>query len=219
MNTAMTQFKNKTPDFNKLISYGFVKSGEIYEYITDICSGQFKMTVRVQGGSYSARLYDSATGDEYTLHRVEGAGGEFVGRVRAEYDGVLDDIAKNCFITQIFTSRGALRAIDFAKREYGDGLEFLWRDLDAAVLRRKDTQKWYALIMKIPRRRLFKTGEGDVEILNVRCDPEKIGGLLDGETLFPAYHMNKKHWISVVLESLSDGDTEKFMVYSYENAK
>ena len=47
--------------------------------------------------------------------------------------------------------------------------------------------------------------EAETEILNVRVDPEKIGDMLDLKQFFPAYHMNKKNWISVRL----DGEIEQ----------
>jgi len=69
------------------------------------------------------------------------------------------------------------------------------------VLRHKDSGKWYGLIMKVARVKLGLTGKGRAEILNLKCDLE-LNGLLRGQAgILPAYHMNKEHWITIVLDS------------------
>ena len=39
-----------------------------------------------------------------------------------------------------------------------------------------------------------------VEVANLKADPEEIPALTQEEGIFPAWHMNKKHWISVILD-------------------
>ncbi|MBD7913424.1 MmcQ/YjbR family DNA-binding protein [Clostridium cibarium] len=72
---------------------------------------------------------------------------------------------------------------------------------DHAVLRHEGGGKWYGLIMNVPRIKLGLTGKGSVEILNLKCDPELKSILRDQEGILPAYHMNKEHWITIVLNS------------------
>ena len=48
-------------------------------------------------------------------------------------------------------------------------------------------------------------GTETVEILNLKEDPEEIRYLVDGRLFFPAYHMNKRRWYTLVLDgSLSN---------------
>lgn len=69
-----------------------------------------------------------------------------------------------------------------------------------AVLRHKKNNKWYGLLTKVARAKLYIEGDGEVEILNVKCDPV-LGDLLRREnSILPAYHMNKEHWITIVLD-------------------
>ena len=59
--------------------------------------------------------------------------------------------------------------------------------------------------------------EGKVDILNVKNTPEKINALIDHIHYFPAYHMNKKHWISVCLNrTVLDSEIFSLIVKSYE---
>lgn len=45
-----------------------------------------------------------------------------------------------------------------------------------------------------------------IDILDLKVDPE-LGGILRGkEGYFPAYHMNKEHWISVDLRKIEKLD-------------
>lgn len=69
-----------------------------------------------------------------------------------------------------------------------------------AVLRHRQGRKWYGLILDVPRSRLGLDGEGQAEIINLRSDCV-LDLLIDGTPgILPAYHMNKKNWISVILD-------------------
>lgn len=70
-----------------------------------------------------------------------------------------------------------------------------------AVFRHKGNGKWYGLVMNVPRIKLGLKGKESVEILNLKCDPELKSLLRSQEGILPAYHMNKEHWITIVLDS------------------
>ncbi len=209
----MEIFEDKKPNGEKLIKYGFEKIGVNFKYTHTICDGQFKLDVTVDSeGEVKTGLFDVATGDEYTLHLVEGAVGEFVGGVRKEFECALQAIAESCFDSVVFSGEILKAVFSYAREKYASDPEYLWKDTpDGAVLRRTDTGKWYVLIMNVPKKRLGLQEEGDVEILDVRCDPELIPKLLDGKRFFAAYHMNKKHWITL----LADGSISAEQIFGY----
>lgn len=68
------------------------------------------------------------------------------------------------------------------------------------MLRRVDNKKWYALVMTLPRRTLHLDGEGQVDAVNLKCDPILIGSLRLSPGYLPAYHMSKIHWLTVLLD-------------------
>lgn len=68
------------------------------------------------------------------------------------------------------------------------------------VLRHSSNKKWYALIMNIPREKLGLDGEGGVDILDIKADPVMAGSFLHNPGILPGYHMNKAHWITVLLD-------------------
>ena len=194
-------FKNKTANLEKLKKYGFNTAGDRCVYSTEILENQFKMTVTIDGnGNIETELIDLEAEEVYTLHHVAEASGEFVGKVRSEYEKVLQDISENCFDTNIFRESCARKVIEYAREKYGDELEFLWeRYPDAAVLRRKDNKKWYALFMTIPKSKLGLDDEL-AEIIDLRFDADELQKRVDGKRYFPGYHMNKKNWITMILD-------------------
>lgn len=216
------KFKNKTVNFDKLTKYGFEKVWDTYVYSTKIFDNQFKMSVKIDGcGEVQTELLDVSAEEIYTLHLVAEASGEFVGRVRSEYEHVLQNIAENCFDADIFRESCAHKVIEYARKKYGDELEFLWeRYPDAAVLRRKDNQKWYALFMTIQKSKLGLESGELVEIIDLRFDVDELSKRVDGKRYFLGYHMNKKHWITIMLNgSVPVDEILNYLDESYKLAK
>ena len=109
--------------------------------------------------------------------------------------------------------------MDYAKKCFGTDPEYLWKnDTDTAVFRNKSNKKWYAIIMKVRRESLKLQGSGELWVINVKCDPMMIGSFLKREGFLPAYHMNKEHWMSIIIDSLEVSAEEIFDILdmSYE---
>ena len=70
-----------------------------------------------------------------------------------------------------------------------------------SAFRHKKNEKWFALLMEISASKLGLKSDEMIEVLNLKCSPGLAMVLVDGEQIFKAYHMNKKHWISVNLNS------------------
>ena len=88
----------------------------------------------------------------------------------------------------------------YAKENFGSEPEYLWQKYpDFAVLRNKENSKWYGVVMKVPKEKLGLKKSENIDILNVKCEPLMIGSLIDGKRYFKAYHMNKEHWITLIL--------------------
>lgn len=109
------------------------------------------------------------------------------------------------------------KLLRYAKRTYGSAPEFLWPDTpDAAILRRADNRKWYAVFMVVARRKLGLEGDGSLEVIDLKADPVLIDGLLTRPGFLPAYHMNKTHWVSVLLDgTVSYEELRQLLQYSY----
>ena len=66
--------------------------------------------------------------------------------------------------------------------------------------------KWFALAMRISERKLGRDSDAPIDVVNMKCAPDVVESLVGVERgIYPAYHMNKMHWITV---SLDECDTE-----------
>ncbi len=106
----------------------------------------------------------------------------------------------------------------FAASAYSTEPEYLWSSSpDAAVLRHSENNKWYAIVMRIPADRLGLRSSEPVDVVNIKCGAVMAGSLLMCEGIFPAYHMNKERWVSVLLGSSADSEQVKALLQmSYE---
>ncbi len=106
----------------------------------------------------------------------------------------------------------------FIKKEYGVEAECPWaRYPENEVFRHEDNKKWFALIMPVGKKHLGMGDEGYVDIINVKLDSMLIDMLRQQEGFLPAYHMNKKHWISVRLDARwESGELEMLLENSHQ---
>lgn len=105
---------------------------------------------------------------------------------------------------------------DYVKKKYGTEPDYPWFD-DNAVLRHKDNNKWYGLIMEIGYGKLGISKDGTVDVLNVKCNPMLAGSLRQQDGFHPAYHMNKDNWLSIRLDgSAPDDEIRSLIDLSYE---
>lgn len=93
-------------------------------------------------------------------------------------------------------------------------------DPATCVFRHPGNRKWFAVLMQIPKAKLGLGEEGQISILNVKCDQRMIGSFRLEEGIYPAYHMNKSHWLTVVLNGTVAEEKLKFLLaMSYELTK
>lgn len=189
--------KNKTVAVDRLENFGFQKISDGWQLQKNICD-ELKLTLKFIDGKLFSRVEDSF-GEEYTLHLAEGSVGKFVGSVRDEYQKILSAFEENCCEENIFRAQLTRQLIIYVREKFGDELEFLWEKFpNAAIYRRKDTRKWYALIMEISERKLGLDSDNLVEALILRG--RELENFLYGEKYFAGYHMNKKSWYTIRLD-------------------
>ncbi len=193
--------ENKKADKEKLLKYGFKEKNGIYTYFSEIMNGEFKLKIEVDASScITTELREVLTDEIYTLHLVENSSGSFIGQIREEYDKILSDICENCFNTDIFKSDEAKEIIKYLKEKYDTELEYLWEKFpDNAVFRRKDNDKWFGAILTVKKDRFGFKSDEIVEVLDIKADKCEIPTIVDNKKYFNGYHMNKKSWITILL--------------------
>lgn len=212
---------DKKPNFDKLKAFGFVESGNKYCYTVKILENQFLLSITVTETDTNTEVIDLSTNEPYSLFLVENATGSFVGKVKAEYEEIISKIAEKCFEKNIFKSKFSKLIIKYVSDTYGDDLEFLWDKFPKnAILRRRDNKKWYAALLTVSKNKLNLASNEEIEILDLRVNSENIDQIVNGKTIFYGYHMNKKHWISVLLDgSIPIKNITKMIDDSYKLAQ
>ena len=100
------------------------------------------------------------------------------------------------------------KVLKWALDTYGSTPESLWaKTPDDVVLRHQSNKKWYAILMKVRRSVLGLDGDDIIDIINVKCDTLEIDFLSQQQGFFHGYHMNKNHWLTILLDGSVELET------------
>ena len=110
--------------------------------------------------------------------------------------------------------------LEYCAEAYGTEADYPFEeDFETAVLRHSGNRKWYAVVMRVARRKFGIESNEIIDVVNLKLPLEMFGSFGKSDGVYPAYHMNKVHWISVLLPDISD-DTLRFLVnVSFEATK
>lgn len=197
-------FKRMTPDFSRFPSAGFTHDSSGWHLTSHFMEG-FRADLTVtDGGEISGRVIDKDLQEEYLPLRVPSEVGAFVGTVRENYAALLSDLAEKCFYELPFVSPQANRIAAAVRHRWGDTPERTFRrSPDAGVFRNTLSKKWYGIVLPVTKDKLTEKKEESgtqVEILDVKVAPERLDDFLEEPGIYPAWHMNKKNWVAVLLD-------------------
>ena len=91
--------------------------------------------------------------------------------------------------------------------------------MESAVLRHKESRKWYAIAMRVSRRKFGMDSDETVDVVNLKLPTEMFGSFGADVGVYPAYHMNKLHWISVLLPDAPEDVVEFLINVSFDATK
>ena len=208
-------FKKSKINEKKLIDYGFIKNNNKYIYKTSVLNNSFSIEI-IYDKKINGKIIDNDLNEELLNYRVEKNNGEFINTIKNEYIKILKDIKVKCTTTDNYIYPQSNRICKLINKKYGDNPEFLWDDDTASVYRNNQNKKWYAIVMYINKEKIDKENKM-VEVMNVKLPPEMITELLEKKGFYKAYHMNKKHWITIILDDyLKDDEIMKLIEISYK---
>lgn len=154
-------------------------------------------------GKVTGKVIDLNSNEPYLPLRASHLG-PYASQVKEAYQDLLKTIADQCFTRMPFHSPQANRIANAIAQHFHDHPEFVFKRLpDDAVFREPISQKWYGLVMNIPRQKLTNqsaSAKDRIEILEFRINPDHRANLLKHAGVYPAYHMNKDNWLCVVLD-------------------
>lgn len=110
--------------------------------------------------------------------------------------------------------------LEYCLSTYGTSPDYPFdEDFETAVLRHTDNRKWYAIAMRVSRLKFGFDSDEVIDVVNLKLPTEMFGSFDATDGVYPAYHMNKLHWISVLLPD-APNDVVQFLVnVSFEATK
>ena len=199
--------ENRKINQKALKEFGFEKN----EFKKSICDDEFEIQINMimktnkinPSLSVYSRVIDNFSNEEYVLVDVLESTGEFVGKVRKEYENTLDEFIQKCTTYNLYNEEQVKDVIDYIGEKYGDKPEFLWDD-ENGIIRNSQNDKWFIIFMKVFPEKLGLKGNEKVEIIDIRYQKDETDKVIDGKSIFPGYHMNKKSWITVLMNGSLD---------------
>lgn len=205
MRDLSKNFENKSIDYSKLLTYGFIKEKDKYIYEQKICDDRFNIVIELSPKIKTSKVIELSIDEEYILVDIKNSSGSFSAWVREAYENTLSDIISKCTTPNIFKSKQAKSIITYIKEKYNDDLEYLWTKFpNNAIWRNKTNNKWYGALLVIPESKLGLASDKVIEIIDLRYAKENIQNIIDNQKIFSGYHMNKDHWITIKLDGSVD---------------
>lgn len=113
--------------------------------------------------------------------------------------------------------------IKLISETYSVNAEYLWDGETHAVFRHPISKKWFGIIMEVKKKNLHlencECSDETEDVMNVKLNPVLIEDLLHEETFLPAYHMNKKYWVTVRLDYVTETALRNFIEESWTLVK
>ena len=107
--------------------------------------------------------------------------------------------------------------LSYCLSTYGTSPDYPFdEDFETAVLRHADNRKWYAIVMRVSRRKFGFDSDEVIDVVNLKLPTEMFGSFGAADGVYPAYHMNKLHWISVLLPDAPDDVVQFLTNVSFE---
>ena len=202
MNIEKNIFNRYSPDFKKLEKFGFEKVNKNFVIEKLFYNNLFKAVITISPeGEILGKVFDLENNDEFLPLRVENNQGAFVCEVREAYETLLKDVRSNCFSKKYYIFPQSNRITNLLIEKYGNEPEFLWKTTPGSgIFRNPETKKWYLAILDIDRSKIQNGKKGLIEIADIKLSKENVEKITKQEHFYPGYHMNKKYWITIILD-------------------
>ena len=194
----------------QLKGFGFTEEAEKLIYRKEILDSSFLIEIEFVDGQFLIEVYDLEFGEIYSLFSVDSAVGEIVQNIRES----VEEIISSTLGLADESGKINLEVIDYCKSKYGENSVNPFKKHPDILAFVNEKNKWYALFLEVEYNKLNKNTNitTKVKILNVKYPTDKILEIIDNKNIFPAYHMNKKHWISIVLDKNIKLETIKELI-------
>ena len=194
----------------QLNGFGFKEEAEKLIYRKEILDSSFLIEIVFVNNQLMVEVYDIEFDEIYSLYSVDSAIGETVQNIREHVEKLLSSILG------LADESGKINSevVDYCNNKYGENHVNPFKKHPDILAFVNEKNKWYALLSDVEYNKLNKNTDitTKVKILNVKYPTDRILEIIDNKNIFPAYHMNKKHWISIVLDKNIKLETIKELI-------
>lgn len=193
----------------QLKGFGFKEEAEKLIYRKEILDSSFLIEISFVDSQLLVEVYDLEFAEIYSLFSVDSAVGETVQNIREHVENLLRSILGLADQSGKISSE----VIDYCNKYGGNHVNPFKKNPDILAFV-NEKNKWYALLSDVEYNKLNKNTDTTtkVKILNLKYPTDNILDIIDNKNIFPAYHMNKKHWISIVLDKNIKLETIKELI-------
>ena len=194
----------------QLNGFGFKEEAEKLIYRKEILDSSFLIEIVFVNNQLMVEVYDIEFDEIYSLFSVDSAVGETVQNIREHVENLLSSILG--LADEL--GKISLEVIKYCNSKYGGNYVNPFKKHPDILAFVNEKNKWYALLSDVEYNKLNKNTDitTKVKILNVKYPTDRILEIIDNKNIFPAYHMNKKHWISIVLDKNIKLETIKELI-------
>ncbi|WP_314011241.1 MmcQ/YjbR family DNA-binding protein [Pseudostreptobacillus hongkongensis] len=209
-------FKDRDINIEKLKKYGFILDEDEYVYRKNILNNTFSLIVKIKD-VVDYTVIDLENDEEYMPLKISSVVGEYVSNVRNACKEILEDISYKCYENKYFKNNITSKVIEYIKNKYDVDLEYAFKDNNLGVFRRKDNEKWFGILIALNGNKVDVSINKEVELINLKAKAEDVIKLIEKDGIYRAYHMNKKYWISCILdEKINIDEIFKLIDNSFE---
>ena len=194
----------------QLKGFGFKEEEDKLVYKKEILDSYFLIEIVFANNQLTIEVYDLEFDEIYSLFSVDSAVGETVQNIREHVEKLLSSILGLADESGKISSE----IINYCNNKYGENHVNPFKKHPDILALVNEKNKWYALFLDVDYNKLNKNTDitTKVKILNIKYPANKILEIIDNKNIFPAYHMNKKHWISIVIDKNIKLETIKELI-------
>lgn len=185
-------------NYQKLFEYGFIRQSNNYCYSCDTSISGLTAQIIISEECIESLIIDEELNEEYIPYNLLNTNSSTVSKLKDFIQQLLDDIVEKCFEN----SKIVARILEYVYKTYETIPDNPFSEPGLMVLR-NSKDKWYGLIMDCNKKHFKADEDYTVTVINLKHDNIN-NPVYDNHHIFKAYHMSKKHWISVILDEKTD---------------